>query len=59
MWVWVAVGLGSFLFVSSFCGLIFARVMSAFRQASESLETEVWAHIAPSDHSTLTPQQPR
>ena len=55
MWVWVAVGLGSFLVVSSFFGLMFARVMSAFRQASESLETEVWAHIAPGEHSALNP----
>ncbi len=52
MWVWIAVGLGSFLFLSSFVGLVFARVMSTFRETSESLETEVWAHLAPGD-STL------
>jgi hypothetical protein len=54
MWTWIAVGLGSFLLASSFVGVVFARVLNTLRETSESLETEVWAHIAPRDPATLS-----
>ena len=42
MWIWIAVGLGSFAFVSLLIGLVFARVLRSLRDASELLETGAW-----------------
>jgi hypothetical protein len=48
MWVWVAIGLGSFLGLSVLGGIAMARIVTAIgRQLSEMYETEVWARVPP------------
>jgi hypothetical protein len=48
MWVWIAIGLGSFLGLSLLVGLALARILGTIgRQISELYETEQWAMQPP------------
>jgi hypothetical protein len=49
MWVWIAIGVGSFLCLSLLVGFAFARILGSIgRQISDLYETEVWAQLPPS-----------
>jgi hypothetical protein len=48
MWVWVAIGVGSFLGLSILLAFGFARFLGMLgRQVSEMYETENWAALPP------------
>lgn len=48
MWVWVAIGLGSFFSLSIVVGFAVARILGTIgRQISELHETEMWTSAAP------------
>jgi hypothetical protein len=49
MWVWIAIGLGSFFGLSLVAGFAIARILRAIgRQISELYETDEWAMMPPS-----------
>jgi hypothetical protein len=60
MWVWIAIGVASFLFLSLVVALAFARILGTIAQRiSELYETEDWATLPPTRASTdLKEQQP-
>jgi hypothetical protein len=48
MWVWIAIGLGSFLGLSLTVGIALARILGTIgRQVSDLYETEGWATVPP------------
>lgn len=58
MWVWIAIGLGSFLGLSLLVGFALARVLGAIgRQLSELYETEGWATVPPTRASKEVEEQ--
>jgi hypothetical protein len=62
MWVWIAIGVGSFLGLSLLVGLGLAAILGTIgRQISELHETDDWA-ILPPTRASIEPkeeQQPR
>lgn len=61
MWVWIAIGVTSFLFLSLVVALAFARILGTIaRRISELYETEDWAMLPPTRASTdVREQQPQ
>ncbi len=61
MWVWIAIGVASFLFLSLVVGLAFAWILGTIaRRISELYETDDWATLPPTRASTaVTRQQPQ
>ena len=48
MWVWIAIGVGSFLVVSLVAGLVIARVLGTIAmKISQLQETDEWAGLPP------------
>jgi hypothetical protein len=48
MWVWIMIGVGSFLGLSLLLGFALARILGTFgRQISGLYETEDWAMLPP------------
>jgi hypothetical protein len=48
MWVWIMIGVGSFLGLSVLMGLALARILGTIgRQIGELYETEDWAMLPP------------
>jgi hypothetical protein len=48
MWVWIMIGVGSFLGLSLLMGLVLARVLGTIgRQIGELYEREDWAMLPP------------
>jgi hypothetical protein len=59
MWVWIAIGLGSFLCLSLLVGFALARLGMIGRQISEFYETGIWATLPPTRASKdVKEQQP-
>jgi hypothetical protein len=61
MWVWIVIGVGSFLGLSLLVGLGLAAILGTIsRQISELHETDDWAML-PSTRTSIEPkeQQPR
>ena len=49
MWIWIAIGMGSFLGLASLVGLALARILGTIgRQVGELYEREGWATLPPS-----------
>jgi hypothetical protein len=60
MWVWIAIGVASFLCLSLVVGLAVARILGTIaRRLSELYETEDWATLPPTRASKdVKEQQP-
>ena len=59
VWVWIAIGVGSFLVLSLFGGLAVAAVLGEIgRRVSELYETEDWA-TAPSARALKDGDEPQ
>jgi hypothetical protein len=64
VWVWIAIGVGSFLVLSLFVGLAVAAVLGDIgRRVSELYETEDWATAPPAralkDAANRSPKKSR
>lgn len=58
MWVWIVIGLGSFLALSLLVGFTLARVLGTIgRQVSELYEIEDWATLPPTRASKVVKEQ--
>ena len=48
MWIWIVIGLGSFVGLSLLIGFAFARILGTIgREIGELYETETWAALPP------------
>jgi hypothetical protein len=54
MWIWIPVGVGSFLLLSLSVGLIVARISRAITEASKILYETDTSCMMPQARSTLT-----
>jgi hypothetical protein len=60
MWVWIAIGVGSFLVLSLLVGLALARILGTIaRKTSELYENEVWSTLPPTRMSEDVTQTER
>lgn len=58
MWIWIAIGVASFFFLSFVVALVFARILGTIgRRISELYETEDWATLPPTRASTDVREQ--
>jgi hypothetical protein len=59
MWVWIAIGMGSFLGLSLVFGFALARVLGVLERQISEYETEYWATLPPTRASKeIKEQQP-
>jgi hypothetical protein len=58
MWVWIVIGVGSFLALSLVVGFALARILGTIgRQISDLYETEDWAMLPPTRGSKEVEEQ--
>jgi hypothetical protein len=59
MWVWIAIGIGSFLSLSLLSGFALARTLGVLERQISEYETEYWATLPPTRASKdIKEQQP-
>jgi phosphate/sulfate permease len=61
MWVWIVIGVGSFLGLSLLVGFVLARILGTLgREISELHQTDNWAMLPPTRASkALAEEQPQ
>lgn len=60
MWVWVAIGVASFLFLALVVAFAFARILGTIaRRLSELYETEDWSMLPPTRATMDVKEQQR
>ena len=58
MWLWVAIGVVSFLALSAIVGLVIARTLGTIaREISELQEADAWSTLPPSRATADAPDQ--
>jgi hypothetical protein len=59
MWIWIVIGIGSFVGLSLLIGFAFAQILGTIgREISELYETETWAALPPTRAASGKDQDP-